>query len=516
MRGKKALLLVFVMVLFTVLLTACDGGPATNGEGDGEVVINLGRSWEEKSWDPASFTMPMDVYLAPMVYEPLVELHMDGSITPLLAEDWDVSEDGLTYTFKLREGVQWHHGYGEFTAADAKFSIERHGDPEVNSINIENINLENIASIETPDDYTLIITLDKIDVDFMTRLALYYGYMLSEAAYEDGGLDKMKLFPVGTGPYQYDQGTPGTKTEIVRFEDYWGEATGNIDRICATIITDTNTMYSALESGEIDSFASYDKDKTNKYVNMGFNNDPLPMRYCLYLGMNMQLEPFDDPLVREALFCAIDPQVFIEDLYYNTEELSGSYIPAEAKYALKDYLKPNYDPERTRALLAEAGYPDGIDITLWSVNDAISPSPATLAHSQLEEAGFNCELQLIEAGVFFDMCRAGEAPLWLLYNDTPPIADHTMTRYMSNNYPGNNWCGFQDEEYDALVEKGIKAETEEDKAHYFAEAQKRMISFNTLYPITTYHNDYISNSKLSGYTIGPDACPRYHNATLAE
>ena len=514
------MLWILVLLASMVILAACGGGAPQTGsdaeppEHGEEKVITLGRSWEEKSWDPAALTMPDDIYLAPMIYENLVELNIDGSLSPELAEDWEVSEDGLTYTFNLRQGVKWHHDYGEFTSEDVKFSIERHGDPDVGSINLENIHLDNIESIDTPDDYTVVIKLKSIDVDFMTRLALYYGNMVSKAAYEDKGIDGMKLFPVGTGAYQYDKGTPGTKTEVVRFNDWWGEAAGNVDRIIAHIITDTNTMYSALENGEIDTFDSYDKDKTKEFISKGFTSDSVPYRQLLYVGLNMQLEPFDNPKVREAFFHAIDPDVFIKDLYYETETAAGSYIPAESKYGLKDHFQPSYDPEKAKQLLAEAGYADGLEVTLWSINDGISPAPATITQSQLQDAGFKCEMQLVEAGVFFDKVREGEAGMWLLYNDTPAIADHTMTRYTSVNYPGNNWCGIMDKEYDALVDAGMKASTEEEKAAKFADAQKRLMSLNVLYPVATYHFDHISNSRLTGHIICGDGIVRYHNAVL--
>jgi len=513
---KKVLALIVVVLMCSVLLTACDGGGIAEPEDkNGEVVFNLGRTWEEKSWDPASFTQLYDIFLAHMVYESLAKLNVDGTVEPELAESWDISDDGLTYTFNLRKGVKWHHDYGEFTSEDVKFTLERHADPEVGSINAENIHLDNIASIDTPDEHTVEITLKQIDVDFLTRLALYHGNMVCKAAYDDKGLDEMKLFPVGTGPYRYDQGTPGTKTEVVRFEDYWGEVTGNIDRVTATIISDENTLYSALESGEIHLYQCFDKDKTVEFKEKGFTVNKVPFNQVLYIGMNMQHEPFTDPLVREALFCAIDPEVFIDDLYYGTETTVGSYIPPNSKYAIKDHFKSTYDPERAKELLAEAGYPDGLDITLWSINDEISPPPANITHSQLEAAGFNCEMQLIEAVVFFDMCRAGEAPLWLLYNDTPPIADFTMTRYMSASYPGNNWSGIQDDEYDSLVNKALNVETEDEKAHYFAEAQKRLMSLNVLYPVATMSWDVLTTDKLGGeFVVRGDGSFHLYNAVM--
>ena len=531
MRKKsKVLWLLAVTMLVALLLAACGGGRDNSVPGDtvkpgdavepggvseppviaAEKVLRISRSWEDSSWDPATFTGADQLALSPEIFETLIRLATDGSYTPLLAESWEIAADGLTYTFNLRQGARFHHGYGEMTSSDVKFTFERNADEAVGSIHFDDLNMSNLAAIETPDDYTVIFKLYKPDADFLTRCTMYSSIIVSEAAFADKGLDGSALFPIGTGPFQFDKGTPGNQTECVKFDGYWGEP-AKIDRIINTIISDTNTNYSAFENGELDAIFVYYLDKVNEYMAAGYRELYMPTRQILYVGVNMQMTPFDNEKVREAFFAAIDPQYYLNELFYGTETFTGGYIPPTSKYALTDYMKYNYDPIKAKSLLEEAGYADGAKITLWSVNDDISPAPALVTQSQLQDAGFTVELQLVDFGVFISKVRGGEAGMWLLYNSTPPTADETINRYTSSFYPGSNWIGLQDKTYDDLVAQGLAADTEAEKAGYFEAAQKRLIDLNILYPISTYGYNMIMQPSISGVEIYGDNTLSFRN-----
>jgi peptide/nickel transport system substrate-binding protein len=516
-----------VIVVWGLLLAGCGGGSSSdtgggnasaggNGESTtvaattaeaaadaGEKVLRIARDWEDNSWDPATFTGAAQLALTQNIFETLCKLETDGSSSPLLAESWELSPDGLQYTFRLRQGAQFHQGYGEMTSEDVKFSFERNSDPDVGSIHAEALNLDNITSIETPDDYTVVFNLVNPDVDFITRCSQYQSIIVSQAAFDAIGLEGFASTPVGTGPFAYDGGTPGIKTEAVRFEDYWGAAP-KLDRIVYTIIADTNVIYSAFENGELDIIYVYYQDKVNEYEEKGYSINYIPSDQLLYVGLNVQLDPWRDMKVREAFFHAVDPQYFLDELFYGNETFPGGYIPPNSKYALTDYLKPTYDPAKAKALLAEAGYPDGIDVTLWSVNDELGTAPSLVVQSKLKESGFNVELQLVDFGVFIDQVRGGTAGMWLLYNSTPPLADDTINRYTSAFYPGSNWIGLTDPVYDGLVAEGLNASTEEEKTEALYEAQRYFLDLKVLYPISTYGYHFITQPNVTGAKLWGD------------
>ncbi len=520
-RTKRILAIMLALVLCAAVFAGCGtkGGTTTNTAAPdktaapaasnapantdatpaaSEVVYNMTVNFEEAWWDPALFTQANDTGLGPMIYENLVQYNVDGTVSPQLAESWDISSDGLTYTFHLRKGVKWHKGYGEFTSADVKFTLERHGDPAVASINAGNIKLDNIAAIECPDDYTVVIKLKEIDVDLLTRLSLYFSAMVCKAHNDKDGAASINTDPIGTGPFVFDGGTLGIRTEAVANKEWWGDRKGgNIDRIVNTFMNDTNTIYAAFDAGEVDSIGVYDYDKVAEYEAAGYTHISKPYLQLLYLGVNMQLAPFDNEKVREALFYAVDVDYFLEQLYQGNEEAAQTYVPMRSKYALPNGFKGVYDPDKCKALLAEAGYPDGCEITLWGASDALGMPPAILLQDQLSKAGFKVELQAVDFGVFIGQVRGGTAQCWTLYNTTGIIADDTINRYCSDAYPGNNWCGIMDDEYDRLVAAGNAAKTEQEKYDYYYAAQKRLISLNALYPIATYSMSSIYQKNIS-------------------
>ncbi|MCL2126199.1 MAG: ABC transporter substrate-binding protein [Oscillospiraceae bacterium] len=469
-----------------------------------EVVFYGVCTFEETWWDPALYMGLNDANLASAIFENLVKLQADGSVTPWLAESWDVSADGLAYTFHLRKGVQWHKGYGEFTSEDVKFSLERHLDPAVASVNAENLQMANIKSIDCPDPYTVVLNLNQIDVDLVFRLAMYYGIIVCKAHNDRDGLESMNKDPIGTGPYVFDGGTLGLRTEVVRNRDWWGEYTGNLDRVVSTYISDTNTIFAAFDNGELDSIGLYDREKMYEYQSKGYEVSYNSVRQLLYIGVNMQLPPFDDPKVREAFFYAVDVQYYLDNLFYGQETACGTYVPPTCKYALRDYFKFEYNIEKAKQLLAEAGYPNGCPMTMWSVNDALGQPPAIIAQDMLSRAGFTIDMQNVEFGVFIGQVRDGTAQMWVLYNDTDTTGDGVIIRYMSDFYPGNNWCGVLDAEYDSYVAAGMAAKTEQEKYDNYYAAQRRLMDLQVVFPVATNSMGRVSQKNVTGFESQAD------------
>ena len=489
---------------------AASGAPSDNAPAAAdEVVFYTECTFEESWWDPALYMGVNDASLSPNIYENLVELQHDGSVTPQLAESWDISANGLTYTFHLRKGVQWHKGYGEFTSADVKFTLERQTDPAVASVNADNLHIGNIKSIECPDDYTVVLNLNEIDVDLLNRLGMYYGIIVCKAHNDKDGAGSINTDPIGTGPYAFDGGTLGLRTEIVRNREWWGDFTGNVDRVVSTFISDTNTIYAAFDNGELDAIGLYDRDKMQEYESKGYEVGTVPIRQLLYIGVNMQIAPFDDPKVREAFFYAVDVEYYLDNLFYGMEVPAGSYVPPSCKYAVRDYFKYEYNPDKCKELLAEAGYPNGCPMTMWSANDALGQPPAIIAQDMLSKAGFIIDMQNVEFGVFIGQVRDGTAAMWVLYNDSDTTGDNTIIRYTGDYYPGSNWCGVEDAEYDAYVAAGMAATTEQEKYDNFYAAQKRLMDLQVVFPVATNSMGRVSQKNISGYKSYGDIGMRY-------
>ncbi|MDL2218152.1 ABC transporter substrate-binding protein [Christensenellaceae bacterium OttesenSCG-928-M15] len=541
-RKKHISVLVAIALLLCMMLAACssstpDAAPdatapaqspsatqqGTAGDNQGtdapaaQQILRVARDFEGSSLDPAMHTTNTDFMFGPNVFETLVRYDENFVTIPWLAETFDQSADRLTYTFNIRKGVQFHYGYGELTAQDVKYSFERLADPDAAAAsNAVDIGLENMESIEAPDTYTLIIKLKQEDPNFLVKMATYPSNIISQKAVEEMGLAKFATLPIGTGAFMVEEGAVmGESCAVVRFDEYWGEK-ATLDKITFQLITEPGTMYNAFESGEVDMIQISDYDKLEQYraqsetyhIYTGLS------RSLLYVGNNMSEGPFKDARVREAFVCAIDRDSIVNSYFRGLANPAKGLVPAPTKFALNDYWNPQYNPERAKELLAEAGYPNGFDTEFYCPNDAISMGPATVIQNQLAQVGINAQLYTVDFGVYLDKVRTGAAPIWLLYNDTNIIPDNTLSRYTSQYYPGSNWCGIQDAAYDAAVEAAL-AETDESKREaLYHDVQRKLIDFNAVYAVSDSEQYNITAAKVKNMTFRPDLGINYEKITI--
>jgi ABC-type transport system substrate-binding protein len=192
---------------------------------------------------------------------------------------------------------------------------------------------------------------------------------------------------------------------------------------------------------------------------------------------------------------------------------AGSYIPPSCKYALRDYFKYDYNPDKAKQLLAEAGYPNGCPMVMWSPNDALGQPPTVIAQDMLSKAGFNVDWQCVEFGVFIGQVRDGTAAMWVLYNDSSPTGDNTLIRYTSDYYPGNNWCGVTDPEYDRYVAAGMAAATEKERFDNFYAAQRRLMDLQVVFPVATNSMGRVAQKNITGFVSYGDQGFRLQTVT---
>lgn len=230
-------------VVAALLLGACGGG----GKGDdatGSDTLKVGFGGEPLSFNPFTFTAAVNFVGFHQLYETLIRRDADGNLEPALATEWDQSEDGLTYTFTLREGVKFHDGT-EMTSEDVKFSLERFADPD---IQIYSFLLTTLDSVEAPDPRTVVVKMKTPNPMFLAGAALTFVIPRSIAEKPD---DYLETNSVGTGPFTLVEHDRGQGFTLERFEDYWGEPAGfkNVD---VRRIDDANARVSALRSGQVD------------------------------------------------------------------------------------------------------------------------------------------------------------------------------------------------------------------------------------------------------------------------
>jgi len=319
--------------------------------------VKVGLVLEPPSLDPtAEAAAAVDEVVYANVFEGLTRFAADGSIVPGLAESWEISEDGLTYTFHLHSGVTFHDG-SEFNADDVKFSLERIN--AEGSLNAQKQLYADIASVEVVDPQTVRLTLSKPNGNMIYNLAWGDAVMVAPET-----ADNNKVSPIGTGPFKFADRVEGDRIELVKNPDYWGTPV-KLESATFRFISDPTAAFAALQAGDVDTFPNFPAPETVAQ----FANDP---RFRVVIGategetilsMNNGKAPLDNIKVREAIAHAIDRQAIIDGAMFGYGTPIGTFLsPANPDY-VDLTAQSNYDPEKSKALLAEAG---------WDANTVLS------------------------------------------------------------------------------------------------------------------------------------------------
>ncbi|MCZ7568379.1 MAG: ABC transporter substrate-binding protein [Ardenticatenaceae bacterium] len=446
-----------------------------------------------KSTVTPSMDIQKVIYNALVRLKPGAESYAD--LEPDLATHWESSEDGLTWTFYLREGVQFHKGFGEVTADDVVFSLNRARDPGASWASV----LKNIEDVTAVDKYTVKITAKAPDPYFLYNLSNggnVAAVIVSKRAVEQYG-DDFALNPIGTGPFQLEAYIPKQKVVLVRYEDYFrGEPF--IERLEYIFTPDLQARILAMRAGELDIIqAPRDIEGIMELEKAGFLVlEGVP--YSLPLAFNLTVKPFDDIRVRQAVLYAIDRTAFAD--YYgaefvHTDPVAYSIWPYNLREykAAKDVVKKyDYAPEKAKQLLAEAGYPDGFTVDLTWTSQERFRVPMEIVQAYLQEVGIKINLNIVEHAAYREVIdgpgqamamisvrRETPAPIALEWFQTDAIPGHSRAKYNYAHY-GEAIPGVDD-----LIEKAVVEMDPAKAVELFVEIQKRVAEDLPVIPLLT-------------------------------
>ena len=391
-----------------------------------------------------------------------VEVGTDGNskIVPSLAESWDISDDGLEYTFHLRQGVKFHNG-NDFTAEDVAYTFHRMLTVEggVNTEFIDQIKgadellageTDTLEGVEVVDDYTIKVTLKEPFAGFLASISSpgvsIYDSEATEAAGDQFGMDP--AVTVGTGPFEFSSWSFNNQLVLTRNEDYWKGASG-LPGVVIKIIPDTETQSMMFESGELDildlDYAADSADRfTETYPDQIVQG---PRVGIVYFTMNFNKEPFQDVRVRKAVQMSIDRQAILDALYGGRGQVEQGIFPHGLIGFNPDQEEIKYDPEAAKALLAEAGYADGFDMEIAADSSASDTMTMALeiVSDQLAEVGIRAEIKNYDESTWLETRKSGELGSFMStwsadYNDPDNFiytffGNEEKTRIRSINYP---------------------------------------------------------------------------------
>ncbi|MGV8937308.1 MAG: ABC transporter substrate-binding protein [Allorhizobium sp.] len=325
------------------------------------------------------------------IFEGLVTLDRDGKIKPQLAKSWEISEDGLTYTFKLQTGVTFHDGEA-FDATIAKASLERARGAD--SVNPQKRFFASIDTIDAPDAETLVLKLKQPAGSLLYWLAWPASSIVGTKSAADD-----KTTPIGTGPFKFVSWAKGDRVEMAANPAYWNkDITVKLDKVTFRFIADAQAQAAALKSGDVDAFPEFGapelvetfKDEPKLATVIG--NTELKV----VAGMNNTRKPFDDKRVRQALMMALDRPTIVDGAWsgYGTP-IGSHYTPNDRGFIDLTGVHP-YAPDKAKALLTEAGYPDGFTFTIKTPQMAYAPRSAQVMQAMFAEIGVTMNIEPTE------------------------------------------------------------------------------------------------------------------------
>jgi peptide/nickel transport system substrate-binding protein len=439
MEMKKVIVLFFVVLTLTTFNVYAGGEQEVGGDEQPEQVLKIAATADFKEFHTTPGQHGGPSQLSTCLFDGLVfvpgtlEELKRNEYRPGLAESWEVSEDGRTWTFKLRKGVQFHHGYGEFTAEDVAFTYGVvNADPSWGEGNHQEYsNLE----FEIEDDYTIRIITPNPDPFFLAMVAdVAGGNIISKKAYEERGDREFKHNPIGTGPFQFVEHIPNEKVILERNEKYW-QGTPNLERI-EFIEMEVSSAELALRKGSVQFLNS--GIETQQWVEKIRNYDTVDpilvsREVIAFLQLDTEVEPLDDIRVRRAVHHAIDKDEIIQ--LYGADlarELKGP-VPETFFGGTYDIPQYAYNPDKAKELLAEAGYAEGFAVDVISTERTTILDLMLVIQDQLKRVGIELNVEVLPHSTWHELMREGKGAMNIRNTGRLPFADIILTE----NYHGD-------------------------------------------------------------------------------
>jgi peptide/nickel transport system substrate-binding protein len=408
-------------------------GLGWSGEGRAEVLLRVAIAAGDASrLDPHITAGLQDKIIMNWIFNGLVRFKpgtMDpNTMEPDLAESWTSSPDGKIWTFKLRKGVQFHRGYGELTSEDVVFSFKRAMDPKTSAYSND---FAEVKSIEAVNPYTVKITL-KNPVPFLLGLVCNYqtGLIKCKKAVEKME-DKSQMNPIGTGPFMFEEYKAKQYVSLVAHKQYFRGAP-KLDKIIYRYIPSTSSRELAFRNGEIDLFYG---DRDQRWIErMGTYKDTIvdvfgPGEHR-DLHLNMTVKPFDDVRIRRAVAHAINRDEIIQFLGKDVAEISWSVVPNGYLGLVTEGIpKYEYNPEKAKALLKEAGYPNGFSAKVLITTLQALQKPMQIIQEQLRRVGIRIELEVLEHATWHAQIRQNLSAMVIYGASRVPVADTNLTQF---------------------------------------------------------------------------------------
>jgi peptide/nickel transport system substrate-binding protein len=433
-------------VTFAALLAGLTAGA---GFAEAAGVLTIGRREDSTTLDPIKTAQNVDLWVFSNIYDVLIRVDRSGTrLVPGLAESWAVSDDGLTYTFKIRD-AKFSDG-SPITAEDAAFTLLRIRDHEET---VWGDGYKPIDTAEAPNDRTLVIKLKAPSAPFLSTLAMPGASVVSKAGLEAMGEDAYAEDPVASGAFTVKEWRRGDRVILEKNPSFWEADRVSLDGVEWISVPDDNTRMLNVQAGGLDAalFVPYSRvAELQKDPNLTVHLDPSTRED--HLLINHARGALAKKEVRQALEMAIDTQAIVDVVTFGHGEVANSYIPKGALYHNADNPRRPHDPDAAKAMLEEAGASDLTLDYIVSAGSEVDEQIAVLLQQQLAQAGITAELRKVDASQHWDTLVAGDYDIAAAYWTNDIIdPDQKTTFALGHDANMNYLTRYENETVKALV-----------------------------------------------------------------
>lgn len=524
---KKTNLVLSLLLVGVMLLTACGGGGGGTGAGSGAPAADASSSAgaaEAPAGDSAKDSLVVGLTANPTslnpyattdspayrvgynIHETLVTRDSDMNIIPALAESWEIVDD-TTYIFKIRQGVKFHNGE-TLTAHDVKFSFDQlDGNPHAESV----AGTIDFANCKATDDYTFEMKMTTPFGPILQHLSHPVTSIVNEKAYTEAG-ENYSQHPVGTGPYSFVEWKVDDYVQLTRFDDYWGD-TAKIKDLTFRIITESATRSIEVESGGIDLAIQVTPSEVSRLE----ANDKVVVNFqetftTNFIGLTTTHTPYENAKVRQAVNYAIDKNAILSVVYQGIGSVGSAPVSPTVWGYNGNLPQYDYNPEKSKQLLGEAGFADGFSTTITTDENQVRRDIAEMIQAQLSTVGINVEIVTLERGAYIDKVIKGELDMFVLGWSTFGDPDYALyaSFHSTQHGAGGNMSFYTNPEVDALLENGRTSVNDNDRLSAYAKAQE--IIWEESPCVFIQHDTEVTayNSALKGFNVSPEGYFRFN------
>jgi len=478
-------------------------------------VLIVGQIAEPKALDPAAVTAVNDFRILMNVYDGLVR-YKDGTLEtePALATSWEVSDDGTVYTFMLREGVTFHDG-NAFNAEAVKFNFDRmlnedHPYHDTGPFPLSFF-FSSVQDVEVVDDLTVKFTLDAPYAPFLSNLAYPTGLMVSPAAVMEHGAEFGRN-PSGTGPFKFAEWRSSEAVVVTANPDYWDGAT-ELEAVVFRPISDANTRTAEMLAGGIDMMVEVPPVALSQFQGDDFSLVEQAGPHLWFLILNAKEGPFADKRVRQAANYAINKEALVNDVLEGTAEVAAGPTPPAFAWAYNKSLEPYpYDPEKAKALIAEAGV-EGAELTFYVTEGGsgmLDPvAMGTAMQADLEAVGFDVKIETYEWNTFLGNVNpglAGKADMaqmaWMT-NDPDTLPYLALRTDAFPDKGGFNSGYYSNPKVDELLQAARTATDQNERASLYQEMQMIVQDDAPWVFVANWKQNAVTSDRVENFTLQP-------------